>query len=87
MRARAALEIKEIFCKMTGITAATASYNFDNDGTAVNGALVACPIGGYAETTLTGAVNVGLHKLIDVKLGTVTGDVAAVSVCFEYTYD
>ena len=87
-RAPAALTITEIYCEVTNGT--SVAFDFVNRGVGgVNGSDVTCDTAGTTESSLGGgaALSVADGGLIDVNLGTVTGAVDAVSLCFEYNYD
>jgi hypothetical protein len=84
-RAPAAVTITEIFCKATG--GSSVLFDFANDGATVNGAEIDCSTVGTTEASPGGDATVADGGLLDVNIGTVSGAVAAVSLCFEYSFD
>ena len=82
-RAPVALTITEIYCEATSGT--SVQFDFANNGAAVNGSFISCSTSGTTDSSLGGDTSVIEGGLIDANLGTVSGAVAAVSLCFEYT--
>ena len=81
-----AVTIQSIYCEVTGGTSVVLDLEVD-DGTptGVNGSGITCTTSGVTDSTLAGDDAMIATETMDLDMGTVTGSVTQLSVCFTMT--
>jgi len=87
-RAPVAVTISEIYCEVTGGTNVALDLEVDDASpTGVNGSNITCTTAGVTDSSLAGDTTLAAGNRLDIDLGTVTGAVTQVSVCWVYSRD
>ena len=89
-RAPTAVTITEIWCQVTAETSVDLDLEVDDgSATGVNGSDITCTTAanGVSDSTLAGDTTMADGNRLDLVLGTVTGAVTALEVCWEFTID
>ena len=81
-----AVTIESIYCEVTGGTSVALDLEIDDGAiTGVNGSNITCTTSGVLDSTLAGDTAMAATNKMDVDMGTVTGTVTQVVVCFTMT--
>ena len=84
--AETAYTVTSIYCEVTGGTSVALDLEIDDGAiTGVNGSNITCTTSGVLDATLGGDTAMAATNKMDVDMGTVTGAVTQVSVCFTMT--
>ena len=81
-----AVTIRSIYCEVTGGTSVVLDLEIDDGAiTGVNGSGITCNTSGVTDSTLGGDTAMASTNKMDLDMGTVTGTVTQLSVCWTMT--